>query len=55
MAAVQGAKKETVNHHCDFQTRLGSHEQVRGMMEVMGIRCGSIISFINKMTGRVDI
>lgn len=46
---VPGAKKETINHHCDVQTRPGSHGWVRGAMEVMRIRCGSIISFINKM------
>lgn len=52
---VQGAKKETINHHCDVQTRPWSHGWVRGVMEVMRIRCGSIISFINKMAGTVDV
>ncbi len=52
---MSGAKKETINHHCHVQTRLESHEPVRGGMEVMWIRCGSIISFINKMSGRVDV
>lgn len=41
---VQGAKKETINPHCDAQTRLGSHGWVMGAMEVIGIRCGSIIN-----------
>lgn len=53
--SLQGAKKETINHHCDVQRRHGSHGWVRGVMEVMRIRCGSIISFINKMTGTVDV
>lgn len=35
---VQGAKKETINRHCDAQTRLGSHGWVMGAMEVIGIR-----------------
>lgn len=55
VVSVQGAKKETINHHCDVQTRPGSHGWVRGVMEVTRIRCGSIISFINKMTGTVDV
>ncbi len=52
---VQGAKKETINHHCEVQTRPESHGWVRGVMGVMRIRCGSIISFINKMTSTVDV
>ena len=48
VVSVQGANKETINHHCDVQTRPGSHGWVRGAMEVTRIRCGSIISFINK-------
>lgn len=52
---LRGANKETVNHHCDDQTRLGSHGWVRGVMEVIRIRCGFIISFINKMTDASEL
>lgn len=41
---LQGAKKETINLHCDVQTRPGSHGWVTGAMEVMRVRCGSIIN-----------
>lgn len=48
VVSVQGANQETINRHCDVQTRPWSHVWVRGAMEVTRIRCCSIISFINK-------
>lgn len=37
---VLGAKKETINHHCDVQTRPGSHGWANSVLEVTRIRDG---------------
>lgn len=39
---AQGAKKETINHHCHVQRRSGSHGWVMGAVKVIRVTCASI-------------